>query len=256
MIVIKVDIERPEKTFKSHSDPSSIGFNNAMDRVLDSDKKICFKCGTINTPLLRHDTDRNVLCRKCYDKYLYSKNKDKVSDHLCECGRCDQFTKLYRGKPRRFIEDHRSRGKNIPGCFTKGNIPWNSETKGLQANSMKGKHYPPEKIRAISGESHYYWKGDDVCYTALHAWIHKHLPRPVDDKCEICKEAQLYDVCNISNELNIIKRYKAHDPVILATYNRDFKNWRWCCRRCHQINDGRLDKFTLVGKSNKGKLRL
>ena len=43
------------------------------------------------------------------------------------------------------------------------------------------------------------WKGDDVGYNAIHAWIRRRLPQPPN--CERCnKEIEKLDLANISQQ--------------------------------------------------------
>lgn len=85
------------------------------------------------------------------------------------------------------------------------------ETKMKQSIAHKGK---------TLGENNSQWKGDEVSYRTLHQWINRHLPKP--EVCEICKQNKSLHVANIT-----------------GVYNRDFKNWRYMCPRCHWIFDGR-----------------
>lgn len=68
------------------------------------------------------------------------------------------------------------------------------------------------------------WKGDGVGYHALHAWVKRHLVKP--ERCEECRKKKKLDLANISQK-----------------YLRVLIDWRWLCRRCHMISDGRLEKF-------------
>ena len=68
------------------------------------------------------------------------------------------------------------------------------------------------------------WKGDDVSYKVLHSWVRKYLPKP--ELCEYCKEKPSYDLANIT-----------------GVYKRGFENWKYLCRRCHMLSDGRMEKF-------------
>lgn len=76
------------------------------------------------------------------------------------------------------------------------------------------------------------WKGDEVGYTQLHAWLKKWLPKP--KLCENCKKAPPHDLANKT-----------------GIYNRDLKNWEWLCRKCHMEKDGRLSRF--LSHTNAGK---
>lgn len=65
------------------------------------------------------------------------------------------------------------------------------------------------------------WKGDNVGYQALHAWVKRRKTKP--DYCELCKNVVPYDLANISQK-----------------YKRNLTDWEWLCRRCHMIKDGRM----------------
>lgn len=89
------------------------------------------------------------------------------------------------------------------------------------------------------GSSNSCWKGDNAKVQSIHAWLRKHVPKPM--LCEECNESPPYDLANISSTYN------------LETYNRDPKNWKWLCRICHMKSDGRYEKIEQTGLSNKGK---
>ena len=101
--------------------------------------------------------------------------------------------------------------------------PFTEEHKRKIGDARRGKKRPDVSIRMTS-EKHPQWKGDDVCYTALHAWVKRHKPKP--ELCEKCKENPPHDLCNISGE-----------------YKRDLNDFEWLCRKCHMESDGRLDKL-------------
>jgi len=70
-------------------------------------------------------------------------------------------------------------------------------------------------------ENCYLWKGDKVGYGGLHEYIRKYLPIP--KSCYICKkEKRLYAAC------------------VTGVYNRDFRNWRYLCHKCHMWFDGNV----------------
>ncbi len=82
-----------------------------------------------------------------------------------------------------------------------------------------------EKIRLTKLENkNPMWRGDDVGYGALHDWIKSRKQRPLF--CEECCEQPPYDITNISQK-----------------YLRDLNDWRWLCRRCHMIIDGRINNL-------------
>lgn len=65
------------------------------------------------------------------------------------------------------------------------------------------------------------WKGDNVGYSALHAWVARKKTKP--KYCESCQTEPPYDLSNISGE-----------------YKRDLSDWEWLCRRCHMKKEGRV----------------
>ena len=86
----------------------------------------------------------------------------------------------------------------------------------------------PERRRKLSiaklGEKNPNWLGDKIrSYTALHAWVRRHLTRPT--LCQECKKVPPYDLAN------------------KGKYIRDFSQWEFLCRRCHMRKDGRLNRF-------------
>lgn len=98
-----------------------------------------------------------------------------------------------------------------------------------------------------SNEKNPKWKGDKVGYVALHAWIKRKLGR--QNKCYICsKETNSIDLANIS-----------------GIYDRNFSNWTFLCRDCHNKFDCRKSSITseelisfenwVVETFNDGKLR-
>lgn len=75
------------------------------------------------------------------------------------------------------------------------------------------------------GSKNNMWRGDKVSIkVSLHAWVRRHLRKP--DKCEYCNIDPPYDLANVT-----------------GIYNRDFSNWKYLCRRCHMISDGRMEKL-------------
>lgn len=58
---------------------------------------------------------------------------------------------------------------------------------------------------------------------AIHIWVRKRMPPK--DKCWNCKTAKAYDLAN------------------KGIYDRNLDNWKWLCRRCHMVEDGRLERW-------------
>lgn len=67
------------------------------------------------------------------------------------------------------------------------------------------------------------WAGDKVTYFPLHRWVRRNLPPPKN--CQTCGLEKPLDAANISQE-----------------YRRDLTDWKYLCRRCHMIEDGRMEK--------------
>lgn len=94
-----------------------------------------------------------------------------------------------------------------------------------------GKHYSKESLKKMSeslkgkyvGENSFNWKGDDVGYKGLHIHVRKLYPPP--EKCQMCMKVPPYDLANVT-----------------GIYNREFKNWRYYCRKCHIITDNRFSR--------------
>ena len=94
------------------------------------------------------------------------------------------------------------------------------------ANGMLNKRHSEEtkeKLRLTKlSESNPMWKGDDVDKgPALHAWVRRHLAKP--ELCQTCSLKKAFDLANIT-----------------GVYNREFKNWKYLCRKCHMLSDGRI----------------
>jgi hypothetical protein len=87
---------------------------------------------------------------------------------------------------------------------------------------------------AVKGKNNGLWKGDNVKYDGVHAWIRRHKLKPL--LCEDCKKTPPKDLANISGE-----------------YKRDLNDYKWLCRRCHMIEDKRLNNFRTMPRT-KGSL--
>jgi len=117
-------------------------------------------------------------------------------------------SKAHRGQ--RPTEEHK---RKISG-FMKGNLYslgriHSEETKVKMCESHKG-------------EKAYNWKGDDVGYCALHAWVRNELGQP--DTCEECGRTGL-----IGRQINWANKS--------GEYKRDLKDWRRLCISCHRNFD-------------------
>lgn len=88
-------------------------------------------------------------------------------------------------------------------CGCGGSVkPGNTWINGHNRPFPKGLDNPTQR-----GENHRLWKGRDVNVDPLHQYIRKHLPRPVNNLCEVCREKIIKEISNISD------RYRhSHDP--------------------------------------------
>jgi uncharacterized protein YlaI len=69
------------------------------------------------------------------------------------------------------------------------------------------------------GPKHPLWKGDEVGYGAIHEWIGTNMPKPKNCSC------------------GSVKRLEAHN--LSKKYLRDFSDWIWVCRSCHNKLEGK-----------------
>lgn len=81
------------------------------------------------------------------------------------------------------------------------------------------------------GDKNMRWKGDKVGYAQLHKWIRQN--KPSIRLCECCNIFPPQDLANISGE-----------------YKRDINDFKWLCRKCHLLSDGRLNKLIQRSKTN------
>jgi hypothetical protein len=101
--------------------------------------------------------------------------------------------------------------------------PKNPFAKGNKLGCFKRSEITKEKIRQSKlGEKNPQWKGDKPVHkVALHVYARRRLPKP--EFCESCKTNPPYDLANVT-----------------GIYSRDLKNWKYYCRRCHMLSDGRM----------------
>lgn len=76
------------------------------------------------------------------------------------------------------------------------------------------------------------WKGHDaqLTYTGLHRRIETRLPRP--ELCPMCTKRSPFDIANIT-----------------GIYDHNLENWRWLCRKCHMLSDGRIKNNLVQNQS-------
>lgn len=101
---------------------------------------------------------------------------------------------------------------------------WHTEDK-------RYKKYQDSFRRKISqskiGDKNSQWKGDKAGMVALHARLRRRFKAP--ELCMNCNKAKVHDLANISGK-----------------YKSDISDWKWLCRRCHMVEDGRLEKFKML----------
>jgi len=105
---------------------------------------------------------------------------------------------------------------------------WGRTKNFIQGHQFIGKVFTEEHKKKLSlkqyNENHNMWKGDHVGNTCLHRWVKRHFW--ITQLCQLCFKVPPYDLANIT-----------------GVYNREFKNWRYYCRKCHMLSDGRLVKL-------------
>lgn len=111
------------------------------------------------------------------------------------------------------------------------------KTKEKIRQANKGRKRSKKTKRELSlskiAEKNPNWKGDKVGYNGLHNWIKRRLPK--SKICERCKKELPYDCAN------------------KGIYNRDLSNWAWLCRKCHMLEDGRLN---ILVKNSKNRIKI
>ena len=104
------------------------------------------------------------------------------------------------------------------------------ETRQKMRLAKKGKRLTEEHKKNISlahigmqsDEKHHLWRGDDVKYRALHAWIIRKLGKP--QFCEFCSST------NLGNR-------KYHWANKSGNYLRNLNDWIRLCVTCHKVYD-------------------
>lgn len=79
----------------------------------------------------------------------------------------------------------------------------------------------PEMGRNRLGNNNPNWVGDKIKKKPVHSWVRRYLTKP--ELCEMCKIRPAYDLANVT-----------------GIYSRDLNNWKYYCRKCHMISDGRI----------------
>lgn len=153
--------------------------------------------------------------------------KNKSSSKICR--------RSYSGSGNPFFGKHHSLQTRKLISSSQGKI-WEDQTCGVCSKIF---HVKPYKIKNGRGkfcskvcssfgkivyydEKHHFWKGNNVGYSALHAWIRRKLGSPL--KCDNC-----------GKEDDKIRSY--HWASILHKYSRDLSEWMRLCVSCHSKYD-------------------
>lgn len=82
------------------------------------------------------------------------------------------------------------------------------------------------------GERNPNWKGDSVGYCAIHEYVSRHKPKPLE--CELCGEKR---------ELELVFKDHSAGWKTLERYTRNPEDYWWACHRCHMVEEGRIEKL-------------
>lgn len=113
--------------------------------------------------------------------------------------------------------------KHNPTSFSKGNVPWNNNTRGKgvckpSAGSIKKGQRRGMATEFKKGGVPVNFKGGEVGYFSLHVWIKRHKGAP--QKCKHCGSETNVQWANISHE-----------------YKRDLEDFMELCAKCHKKYD-------------------
>lgn len=128
---------------------------------------------------------------------------------------------IKRDKLGRFIK-----GIKPNNMFEKGRVPWNKEVQGIHLSPetefkpghKNSKIWKETMIKRMTGKNNPKWKGNDVGYLGLHAWINRQLGKP--KVCEHCGAAKNLHWANVDH-----------------TYRRNLDDWISLCVSCHKKYD-------------------
>lgn len=106
-------------------------------------------------------------------------------------------------------------GENIPSINKLGN-----PSRFVHGHNQKGKKKSEESIKKYKKTILNRVNHREVGLSALHTWLRYRITKP--EVCQICHRTKPRDLANLT-----------------GVYNREFKNWCWLCRSCHN----RFDKI-------------
>lgn len=152
-----------------------------------------FKKGRNKIDLIGKQFTRLTVLSEAEDHLTPSGRRLKMYNCVCSCGKeLAQYAQALR----------RGTVKSC-GCY-------NRELAQKQGKANKGRKRPD-----VKGENNANWKGDDVGYFALHAWLKRNFDKP--NECTLCSRTDFrIEWANISGQ-----------------YKRDIKDFLALCRSCH-----------------------
>ena len=117
-------------------------------------------------------------------------------------------------------------------CAARSRVPWNKGLKNAQTHSDETR----KKMSRLHkgkwpwwaqkyGSEHVLWKGNRVSYSALHHWVRRKL-----GSANHCVECGL-------DEIPIGKKKYFDWANISGNYQRDLKDWKQLCKKCHVAFD-------------------
>jgi hypothetical protein len=97
-----------------------------------------------------------------------------------------------------------------------------NETKQKISTTKKLHPYSTKGHKALTGNEHPFWKGEDVSYSGIHHWIARKLGKP--SICEHCGK-------------NGLSSKKIHWANKSGMYLRNTTDWIRLCAKCHKKYD-------------------
>jgi hypothetical protein len=176
------------------------------------------------------------ICKYCKEIYVTNKKRSEVCD-ICKKRNHSEATKDYWENPvyrneysiaskKRWQNSDYLKKMEIANIkrseFMKNNNPMKNPITAKKVSVKTKENWDNGKIN-LSGENSKLWKGDNIkSYSALHTWIRKH--KYNFGFCEICGK--------ISNKLDLAN--------VSGKYIRDFNDFEWLCRGCHNKTHGKI----------------
>ena len=143
-----------------------------------------------------------------------------ANKRLCECG-CSELIDKYdkRGRERFYKNGHQSRNQSEETRLKRG-LSNAGKKRSLETRQRISQALTGKKLPERSRDKHPQYKGDNVGYFQLHAYVNKYKPKPIDGLCETCHERSFHDLANMT-----------------GVYDRNFDNYKYLCVSCHRHYD-------------------